>query len=85
MSKLPEEYPMLHIYTSKGARQPVIIKGNTEGLCTLVNALISAIAHLHSSGIAEFFNSDAETYEVIVHLVTTHNELSPVPEQNSQS
>ncbi|MBK1990226.1 hypothetical protein A0J48_022325 [Sphaerospermopsis aphanizomenoides BCCUSP55] len=82
MSKLSEEYPMLHIYTSKGARQPVVIKGNTEGLCTLVNALISAIAHPQSSEIAEVFNSDAETYEVVVHLVTTHNELSPVPEQN---
>lgn len=84
MSKLPEEYPMLHIYPSKGARQQVIIKGNTEGLCTLVNALISAIAHPQSSGVAEVFNSDTEIYEVVVQLVTTHNELSSVPEQNSQ-
>jgi|LakMenEpi03Aug12_release.lakeMendotaPanAssembly.Ray.scaffolds.fasta_scaffold00506_8 hypothetical protein len=69
MSELPEEYPLLHIYPSKGARQPVMIKGNTEGLCTLVNTLISAIAHPQSSGVAEVFNSDAETYEIVVHLV----------------
>lgn len=53
MSELPEDYPMLHIDPSKEARQPVIIKGNAEGLCALVNALISAIAHPNSSGVAE--------------------------------
>lgn len=84
MSELPEDYPMLHIYPSKGARQPVIIKGNAEGLCALVNALICAIAHANSSGVAEVFNGDAEVYEVVVHLVTTHEKLSPVPDQNSQ-
>ncbi len=84
MSELPEDYPMLHIYPSQGARQPVIIKGNAEGLCALVNALISAIAHPNSSGVAEVFNGDAEVYEVVVNLVTTHEKLSPVPDQNSQ-
>ena len=53
-------------------------------LCSLVNALISAIAHPNTDGIAEVFCGDAEVYEVVVNLVTTHDQLSPLPYQNHE-
>ncbi len=59
----------------------MIIKANTEGLCVLLNALISAIAQLERNGMAEVFDGDAEAYEVIVKVVNTHDDLSPVPYQ----
>ena len=40
MSK--NEYPLVHIYPQSGPRQVVRIVGNTEGLLTLVTALIEA-------------------------------------------
>ncbi|MBG1261155.1 hypothetical protein [Nostoc commune] len=81
MNELAKEYPFLHIYTQQKTRQPVIIKANTEGLCVLLNALISAIAQLERNGMAEVFDADAEAYEVIVKVVNTHDDLSPVPYQ----
>ena len=78
---LPKEYPFIQIYAQQKPRQPVIIKVNTEGLCVLLNALISAIAQPERNGIAEIFDGDAEAYEVIVKVVNTHDELSPVPYQ----
>jgi hypothetical protein len=42
MNELPKEYAMVHIYTPTKAREPIVIKGNVEGLCVLINALISA-------------------------------------------
>ncbi|MEH1795983.1 hypothetical protein [Nostoc sp.] len=44
--------------------------GNSEGLCVLVNALISAIANPGNNGVAEVFCGDAEFYEVIVQVAT---------------
>ncbi|WP_341528471.1 hypothetical protein WKK05_03765 [Nostoc sp. UHCC 0302] len=79
MNELAKEYPFVHVYTQQKTRQPVIIKANTEGLCVLLNAIVSAIAYSHSNGMAEVFDGDAEVYEVIVKLVNTHDELSPVP------
>ncbi|MGF2037396.1 MAG: hypothetical protein RMZ43_019100 [Nostoc sp. CmiVER01] len=81
MSELHKEYPFIHIYAQHKVRQPVIIKANTEGLCVLLNAIISAIAQPECNGIAEVFDGDAEAYEVIVKVVNTHDELSPVPYQ----
>ncbi|BAY99899.1 hypothetical protein NIES37_38820 [Tolypothrix tenuis PCC 7101] len=81
---LPKEYAMVHIYPVTQAEEPIVIKGNTEGLCVLVNALISAIAFPDSQGTAEIFTGDAELHEVVVRLVNTHDELSPVPYQNSK-
>lgn len=81
MNELAKEYPFVHVYAQQKARQPVIIKANTEGLCVLLNALISAIAQPERNGMAEVFDGDAEVYEVIVQVVNTHNELSPVPDQ----
>ncbi|MFW9263364.1 hypothetical protein [Nostoc sp. CALU 546] len=81
MNELAKEYPFVHVYAQQKARQPVIIKANTEGLCVLLNALISAIAQLERNGMAEVFDGDAEAYEVIVKVVNTHDDLSPVPYQ----
>ncbi|ODG98010.1 hypothetical protein A4S05_00920 [Nostoc sp. KVJ20] len=81
MNELAKEYPFVHIYAQQKTRQPVIIKANTEGLCVLLNALISAIAQSECNGIAEVFDGDAEVYEVVVKVVNTHDELSPVPYQ----
>ncbi len=75
---------MVHIYPQKRVREPVVIKGNVEGLCSLVNALISALAHPNTDGITEVFCGDAEVYEVVVNLVTTHDQLSPLPYQNHE-
>ncbi|MCC5633848.1 hypothetical protein LC613_41260 [Nostoc sphaeroides CHAB 2801] len=61
----------------------MIIKANTEGLCVLLNTLISAIAQSERNGIAEVFDGDAEVYEVVVRLVNTHDELTPLPYQKS--
>ncbi len=47
----------------------------------LLNALISAIAQPECNGTAEVFDGDAEAYEVIVKVVNTHDNLSPVPYQ----
>lgn len=80
MNELPKEYAMVHIYAATNAKQPIVIKGNTEGLCVLVNALVSAIAF--GDGTAEIFNGDAELHEAIVKLVKTHDELAPLPYQN---
>jgi hypothetical protein len=79
MNELAKEYPFVHIYAQHKARQPVIIKANTEGLCVLLNAIVTAIAQPECNGMAEVFDGDAEVYEVIVKLVNTHDELSPVP------
>lgn len=81
MNELVKEYPFVHVYAQHKARQPVIIKANTEGLCVLLNALISAIPQLERNGMAEVFDGDAEAYEVIVKVVNTHDDLSPVPYQ----
>ncbi|MFB2770456.1 hypothetical protein ACE1AT_14365 [Pelatocladus sp. BLCC-F211] len=85
MSELSQQHPFVHVYPQQKARQSTIIKGNTEGLCALINALISAIAHPDRNGVAELFCGDAEPYEVIINLVKTHDELSPLPYQNLQS
>ncbi|WP_341529936.1 hypothetical protein WKK05_38235 (plasmid) [Nostoc sp. UHCC 0302] len=79
MNELAKEYPFVHVYAQQKAHEPVIIKANTEGLCVLLNAIVSAIAQLERNGMAEVFDGDAEVYEVIVKLVNTHDELSPVP------
>jgi hypothetical protein len=82
MSELPQEYAMVHIYTPSPAQEPIVIKGNTEGLCVLINALVSAIAF--SDGTAEIFDGDAELHEVMVKVVNTHEELSPLPYKDLQ-
>ncbi|ABA24979.1 conserved hypothetical protein (plasmid) [Trichormus variabilis ATCC 29413] len=82
MSELPKEYAMVHIYVATKEREPIVIKGNAEGLCVLINALVSAIAF--SDGTAEIFDGKAEFYEVIVRLVNTHEELAPLPYKNVQ-
>lgn len=79
MDELSKEYPMLHVYSQQKVHQPVVIKGNIEGLCVLLNAIISAIAQPERNGMAEVFCGNAEAYEVIVKVVNTHDELSPVP------
>jgi hypothetical protein len=84
MNQLPSNYPMVHIYPQKKVREQVVIKGNVEGLCSLINALISAIAYTEIPGIAQVFCNDAEVYELVVNLVTTHDELSPLPYQNHE-
>ncbi|WP_414756683.1 hypothetical protein [Anabaena sp. CCY 9910] len=81
MNKLPKEYPFIHIYAQQKEHQPVIIKGNTEGLSMLLNAIVSAIAYTERNGMAEIFDGNAEVYEVVVRLVNTHEELSPLPYQ----
>ncbi|BAY41948.1 hypothetical protein NIES2111_63440 (plasmid) [Nostoc sp. NIES-2111] len=81
---LPKEYPLIHIYTQQGAHQPVIIKGNTEGLCVLINALVTAIAQGDCNGVAEVFDGDAEVFEVRVQIVNNHDEVSPVPYKELQ-
>ncbi|WGV29151.1 hypothetical protein [Halotia branconii] len=82
MNDLTPEYPFIHVYAQQKVHQPVIIKGNTEGLCVLLNALICALANRDSNGVAEVFCGDAEAFEVIVRLVNTHDELLPIPYQN---
>lgn len=72
---LPQEYPILHISASTQARQPVVIKGNVEGLCSLLNAIVNAIAYPNSVGVAEAFHADGEVYEVIVNQVTSDSEI----------
>ncbi|RCJ40067.1 hypothetical protein A6770_38385 [Nostoc minutum NIES-26] len=84
MNALPQEYPFVHIYAQHKPRQPVIIKANTEGLCVLLNAIINAIAYPQQNGMAEVFDGNAEMYEVIVKVVKTHDQLAPLPDQNSQ-
>ncbi|MBD2536990.1 hypothetical protein H6G97_50430 [Nostoc flagelliforme FACHB-838] len=79
MSELAKEYPFIHIYAQQKPRQPVIIKANTEGLCVLLNAIVTAIAYQENNGTAEVFDGDAEVYEVVVKVVNTHDELFPVP------
>ncbi|WP_414569384.1 hypothetical protein [Nostoc sp. CCY 9925] len=81
MPELHKEYPFIHIYAQQKLRQPVVIKGNIEGLCVLLNAIVSAIAQPESNGMAEVFDGNAEAYEAIVKVVNTHDELSPVPYQ----
>ncbi|QFS51224.1 hypothetical protein [Nostoc sphaeroides] len=81
MNKLAKEYPFVHIYAQQKPRQPVIIKGSTEGLCVLLNAIVAAIAYQENNGTAEVFDGDAEVYEVVVRLVDTHDELAPLPYQ----
>jgi hypothetical protein len=81
MNELAKEYPFVHVYAQQKTRQPVIIKGNTEGLCVLLNAIVSAIAYQENNGTSEVFDGDAEVYEVVVRLVNTHDELAPLPYQ----
>ncbi|MFW9262831.1 hypothetical protein [Nostoc sp. CALU 546] len=81
MNELAKEYPFVHVYAQQKPRQPVIIKASTEGLCVLLNVIVTAIAYQENNGIAEVFDGDAEAYEVIVKVVNTHDELSPVPYQ----
>ena len=76
---LPKEYPFIHIYAQQKPRQPVIIKANTEGLCVLLNAIVTAIAYQENNGTSEVFDGDAEVYELVVKVVNTHDELFPVP------
>ncbi|MCC5659163.1 hypothetical protein LC608_19705 [Nostoc sp. XA010] len=78
---LPKEYPFIHIYAQQKSRHPVIIKGDTEGLCVLLNAIVTAIAYQENNGTSEVFDGDAEVYEVVVRLVNTHDELAPLPYQ----
>jgi len=79
---LPQEYAMVHIYTATKAQEPIVIKGNAEGLCVLINALVSAIAF--SDGTAEVFDGKAELNEVVVKLVKTYEELAPLTYQKEQ-
>ncbi|WP_414552007.1 hypothetical protein [Anabaena sp. CCY 0017] len=65
------------------AQEPIVIKGNTEGLCVLINALVSAIAF--SDGTAEIFDGKAELHELVVKLVETHDELAPLPYKDLQN
>jgi hypothetical protein len=76
---LAKEYPLIHIYAQNKPRSPVIIKGNTEGLCVLLNAIVTAIAYPQNNSTAEVFDGDAECYQVLIQLVSTHEELSPLP------
>ena len=71
MDELSKEYPMLHVYPQQKVYQPVVIKANKEGICVLINALISAIAQPESNGMASVFCGDAKAYEVIVKVVNT--------------
>jgi hypothetical protein len=82
MNELPKEYAMVHIYAAKKAKEPIVIQGNTEGLCVLVNAILSAIGF--GDGTVEIFSGDAELYEVVVKLVETHDELAPLPYKDLQ-
>lgn len=82
MNELAKEYPFIHIYAQPSAHQPVVIKGNTEGICVLINALITAIAY--DSGSSEVFDGYAEAYEIAVKLVKTHDELEPLPYKEIQ-
>jgi hypothetical protein len=84
MNKLPKEYPFIHIYAQQKAHQPVIIKGNVEGLSMLLNAIVSAMAYTERNGMAEIFDGKAEFYEVIVKLVKTHEEFAPLPYKQEQ-
>ncbi|RCJ18454.1 hypothetical protein A6770_32990 [Nostoc minutum NIES-26] len=84
MNDLPKEYPFVQIYAQHKPRQPALVKANTEGLCVLLNAIVTALAYKDNNGTAEVFCGDAEAYEVIVKVVNTHDELSPLPYQNSQ-
>ncbi|MBD2491402.1 hypothetical protein [Aulosira sp. FACHB-615] len=79
MNNLPQEYPFIHIYSQQKPRQPVIIKANTEGLSVLLNAIVAAISYRDNNGVAEAFDGDAEGYQVLIQLVSTHEELSPIP------
>ncbi|BAZ33755.1 hypothetical protein NIES4074_62690 (plasmid) [Cylindrospermum sp. NIES-4074] len=82
MNNLSKEYPFIHIYAQQKVCQPVIIKANTEGLCVLLNAIVSALAYRENNGVAEAFDGDAENYRVLIQLVSTHKELSPLPYQH---
>lgn len=81
---LPKEYPFIHIYGQQDVHQTVIIKANTEGLCVLMNALVTAIAQRDCHGVAEVFDGDAEVYEVRIQIVSTHSELEPLPYKEIQ-
>ncbi|MBD2682389.1 MULTISPECIES: hypothetical protein [Nostoc] len=81
MSQLPKEYPFIHIYAQHKARQPAIIKANTEGLCLLLNAIVTALAYPQNNSTAEIFCGDAECYQVLVQHISTHEELAPLPYQ----
>jgi hypothetical protein len=85
MNELAKEYPFVHIYAQHKVRQPVIIKANTEGLCVLLNAIVSAIAQPECNGMAEIFDGNAEAYEVIIKVVNTHDDLFPVPYEVEKS
>lgn len=79
MNELAKEYPFIHVYAQQKPRQPVIIKANIEGLCVLLNTIVTAIAYQENNGTAEVFDGDAEVYEIVVRLVNTHDELAPLP------
>ncbi|MBC1238644.1 hypothetical protein H6G94_31045 [Nostoc punctiforme FACHB-252] len=78
---LPPEYPFIHVYTQQKTRQPAIVKGNIEGLCVLLNAIVNAIAYPQTNGMAEVFDGDAECYQVLIQQTSTHEELAPLPYQ----
>ncbi|MCP6758420.1 MAG: hypothetical protein NHB32_06480 [Fischerella sp. CENA71] len=65
--ELPKEYAMVHMGAATKAQEPIVIKANAEGLCVLINALVSAIAF--TDGTAEIFDGKAELHEVVVKLV----------------
>ncbi|WP_242044968.1 hypothetical protein [Anabaena azotica] len=44
-----------------------------------MNALVTAIAQRDCHGVAEVFDGEAEVFEVRVQMVSTHEELSPLP------
>lgn len=81
------EFPLLHAYPLPGPRQPLSIKGNTAGLRSLLDALISALGY-EGSGIAELMCGDAEPYGVQVERIETDEEWHelplPYPEQPSE-
>ncbi len=39
--ELPKEYAMVHMGAATKAQEPIVIKGNAEGLCVLINPLVS--------------------------------------------
>jgi hypothetical protein len=74
---LPEEYPILEIYPSHNPRKPITIKGNKEGLMTLVFTAIYAMVSNSSSG--EIFDGEGEVKELQIKVVQTYKELEKEP------
>jgi len=72
------EFPLLHVYPPSGPRQPLHIIGNTAGLRSLLEALISALGQ-EASGICELICADAEPFEVQVERVEIDEECLDLP------